>query len=102
MRKLTSSDLLVIKPHDVLAKYPLSGAVSEVNMIDEREVKTTIDLWTVISINLPKQECILGREVHVLHAINHQINHQKFSELVNGFWWTEINTKVFSNGLLYS
>jgi hypothetical protein len=101
MRKLTSTDLLVLKHYDVLAKYPLSGAVSIYNMIDECEVKASIDLWAVISINFSKQECILGRDVHVMHACNHQLISQQFRELINGFWWTEINTNVFSEELLY-
>lgn len=102
MRKLTSTDLLVLKYHDVLAKYPLDGVASAFNMIDEYEVKAMVDLWTIISISLAKQECILGRSVVVLQAICNQKITQKFSELINGFWWTEINTKVISDEVVSS
>jgi hypothetical protein len=102
MRKLTSTDLLVLKYHDVLAKYPLDGVASAFNMIDEREVKSSVDLWAIVSISLVKQECVLGRTIFVLHASCNQKIIQKFSELLNGLWWTEINTKIFSDELLYS
>jgi hypothetical protein len=97
MRKLTSSDLLVLKFHDVLAKFPLSGIVSESASVDERKWSTAIDFWTIISISMGRQECIVGRIVHVAKAKYKQLMTLTFCELLNGLWWTDVNVNILSD-----